>query len=76
MNKASEGVEGMKQGSSEVVQLLAQMQADKQASENAQTKQRVEAQRIDTAKAAMSNKDAYPDAIVEKAKMYLMNLFA
>jgi hypothetical protein len=76
MNKASEGVEGLKQGSSEVVHLLVQMQADKQASENAQTKQRVEAQRMDTAKAIMSNKDAYPEEIVEKAKKYLMNLFA
>jgi hypothetical protein len=75
LDKTIERVTCMQQTSSAVVQILAHMHADKQAEEDAKTKQRTEAQRIDIAKSILADKDVYPQEVVRKAEQCLSNLF-
>jgi negative regulator of replication initiation len=73
MNKTSDGVAGMQQSSSAVMQMMVQLQADKQASEDVKTKQRAETQRMDTAKSILENKSDYPQDVVDCARELLLN---
>jgi hypothetical protein len=75
LDKTTEGVTCMQQTSSAFIQFLAQMHADQQAGEDAKTKQRTEANRIDAAKIILADKDAYPQEVVRKAEQLLLNLF-
>jgi hypothetical protein len=89
LEKTSEGVAGMQQTGSAVVQILAQMQADRRAGEDdrragedsrragedARTKQRSEATRSDAAKSILADKDTYPQEIVKKAEQFLLKLW-
>jgi hypothetical protein len=88
MDKATDRVVSMQTGPA-VMQVLAQMQAARQAAEDAktqqradetkqraeETKQQAEARRIETAKAIVANMDTYPPELVDRAKAYLLNLF-
>jgi hypothetical protein len=76
MIKTSDGLAGIQQSSSVVLQMMVQLQADKQASEDAKTKQRPETQRIDTAKSIVANKNDYPPEVVDSARACVLNYYS